>query len=350
MLDTLVVRVAGAAALSLAIGAATPAMAQGALDGVLLRGGGSSFAAPLFQGWIETLAKGEPGLSVDYDLVGSGEGMARFVTGSLDFAGTDAPMSPNEAALVEDGVLQLPLAGGLIAICYNVPGLAGELRLPRDVYAGIFDGAITEWNDKRIAAANPGMELPKRSIAVVVRRDGSGTTFAFTNHLNSIDPNWREQGHGAAIRVDWPGGAMTARGNEGVAATILQSEYSIGYVEFGFAQRLGLSMAALENKEGTFVAPNLAAGQAAFAGGSDAATADLVQFLSDPRGVELLSDRDAHLEPGQSAVPGCPQGRGREIVHQLGLGRGTGCRRVLQYVTLSPELAAASRAALDTVQ
>ena len=198
----------------------------------------------------------EPGLSVDYDSVGSGEGMARFATGSLDFAGTDAPMSPNEAALVEDGVLQLPLAGGLIAICYNVPGLAGELRLPRDVYAGIFDGAIREWNDERIAAANPGLELPERSIAVVVRRDGSGTTFAFTNHLNSIDPNWREQGHGAAIRVDWPGGAMTARGNEGVAATILQSEYSIGYVEFGFAQRLGLSMAALENKEGTFVAPN----------------------------------------------------------------------------------------------
>ena len=88
-------------------------------------------------------AKVEPGLSVDYDSIGSGEGMSRFVTGSLDFAGTDAPLSPTDAAMVEDGVLQLPLAGGMIAICYNIPGFTGELRLPRDVYAGIFDGTIT---------------------------------------------------------------------------------------------------------------------------------------------------------------------------------------------------------------
>ena len=226
----------------------------------------------------------QPELSIEYDSVGSGEGMSRFVTGSLDFAGTDAPLPPEQAALARGKVLQLPLAAGLIAICYNLPGFTGELRLPREVYAGIFDGTIRDWNDPRIADANPSLQLPARSVAIVVRRDGSGTTFAFTNHLNAIDPNWQERKLGAALRIDWPAGAMTARGNEGVAATIQQSDYSIGYVEYGFAQRLGLPMAVLENRDGQFVAPAVAAGEAAFARELDSGDTDLVQLVSDPEG------------------------------------------------------------------
>ena len=122
--------------------AAMPATADDGLAGVLLRGGGSSFAAPLFKGWVEAFAKVQPGISIEYDSVGSGEGMSRFVTGSLDFAGTDAPLPANEAAMVEGKALQLPLAAGLIAVCYNLPGVTGELRLPREIYAGIFDGMI----------------------------------------------------------------------------------------------------------------------------------------------------------------------------------------------------------------
>ena len=90
---------------------------------------------------------------------------------------------------------------------------------------------------QRIVAANPGLALPDKSIAVAVRRDGSGTTFAFANHLNAIDPRWREAGLGVGTQVDWPGSAMTARGNEGVAGLIKISQNSIGYVEYGFAQR-----------------------------------------------------------------------------------------------------------------
>ena len=40
---------------------------------------------------------------------------------------------------------------------------------------------------------------------------------------------------------------MLARGNEGVAARIKGSEYSIGYVEYHFARRLGPAMAQLQN-------------------------------------------------------------------------------------------------------
>jgi phosphate transport system substrate-binding protein len=350
MAGSIVGRAAMAATLCIcAFGAAAPSAAQ-ELDGVLLRGGGSSFAAPMFRSWIEAFAKVEPGLSVDYDSIGSGEGMSRFITGSLDFAGTDAPLSPSDAAMVEDGVLQLPLAGGMIAICYNIPGFTGALRLPRDVYAGIFDGTIKQWNDPRIAAANPGLDLPKRTIAIVVRRDGSGTTFAFTNHLNAIDPNWQQQGQGAAIRVDWPGSAMTARGNEGVAATILQSEYSIGYVEYGFAQRLGLPMAVLENREGAFVAPALKAGQAAFASGMADASPDLVQLITDPAGADsfpivtltwaLVNQNyiDERKALAVKAFLGWGLGDGQAIGEQLG------------YVTLSADLASAAQAKLATVE
>ena len=335
-------RALGAAALIVLALSVLPAAAA---DGVLLRGGGSSFAAPLFKGWIAAFAKERPDVAIEYDSIGSGEGMARFVTGSLDFAGTDAPLPADRAAMAEGRTLQLPLAAGLIAICYNLPGFTGTLRLPRDVYAGIFDGAIRNWNDPRIAAANPGAVLPDRTIAVVVRRDGSGTTFAVTNHLNAIDASWRERELGAAIRVDWPSGAMSARGNEGVAATILHSEYSIGYVEYGFAHRLGLPMAELQNRDGMFVAPAVAAGQAAFTG-TALSDQDLVQFVSDPSGAAsypvvtltwaLLKDstRDPRKTDALKAFLG------------WGLDAGQSVAGDLQYVTLPPALASAARAAL----
>ena len=195
-----IARSARAAAFVLAAWLAAPAAVQ-AQQSVLLRGGGSSFAAPLFQSWIGDFHKEQPAIAIEYDSIGSGEGISRFMTGSLDFGGTDAPLSAAQVAQVEGGALQLPAAAGMIAICYNLPGVEGELRLPRAVYAGIFDGSIREWDDERIRAANPGLVLPRRSIGVVVRRDGSGTTFAFTNHLQAIDPS------GASRSAAWRPGS-----------------------------------------------------------------------------------------------------------------------------------------------
>ena len=95
--------IAGALALVLVSEAA--ALAEESLDGVLLRGGGSSFAAPLFQSWIAELGKLQPGLQVKYNSIGSGEGISRFITGSLDFGGTDAPLSEEQIARVAGGAL-----------------------------------------------------------------------------------------------------------------------------------------------------------------------------------------------------------------------------------------------------
>lgn len=244
---------------------------------------GSSFAAPLFNKWLEVYGAEHQGLSLSYDSIGSGAGVERFIAGSIDIGVTDAPLRAEETEQIDGGFAQLPVTGGMIAIAYNLPSFPGPLNLPRDVYTEIFLGNAVRWDDPRIAAANPGLKLPAKLIQVVGRRDSSGTTFAFTNHLAAVSDAWA-QGPGVAKRVDWPGGAMEATGNEGVAQRIKLTEGSIGYVEAGFAERLGLSIAWLENQAGGFVLPTVETGRRGLANGSDVPPSDLTQTVPDPEG------------------------------------------------------------------
>src|SRR5262249_50824473 len=162
---------------------------------------------------------------------------------------SDAALTDEQIARSRAGALLVPVTGGIVVLAYNLPGFAGPLRLARDVYVDIFAQRIRTWNDPRIRATNPRADLPNRSIAIVARQESSGTTFAFTSHLAAISESWRDRGPGAGNLVDWRG-AMTARGNEGVAGRIKVSANSIGYVEYHFAKRLGLQMAHLQNKAG----------------------------------------------------------------------------------------------------
>ena len=161
-----------------------------------------------------------------------------------------------------------------------------QAKLPRDVYAGIFAGEITKWNDPQIQAANPDVALPNLDIAVVARLDGSGTTYAFTNHLNAISPLWRARGMGAAATIDWPRNAMQVKGNEGVAQRVKISEGAIGYVEYGFAKRLGLPVAALENRAGKYIRPSAEAGTAALSETADAMDDNLRVGIADAPGAD----------------------------------------------------------------
>lgn len=265
------------------LGAPTTALAQSESKKVLILGAGSSFAAPLYGAWIKEFTKNKSSLTINYDSVGSGEGINRFVTGSIDFAGTDAPLTDTEKAQAENGALQLPVTAGMIAIAYNLSGFEGDLRLPRGLYPEILAGNVTHWDDPRLVAANPGAKLPHRSIFVAARRDSSGTTYALTRHLAAISPSWRDSGPGVGKLVDWRS-AMLARGNEGVAHQIKISDGVVGYVEFGFAARLGLKLAALENKAGKFVQPNGEIGRATIAAAGGDVPADLRTYLADPQG------------------------------------------------------------------
>jgi phosphate transport system substrate-binding protein len=238
--------------------------------GTLLQGAGATFPSILYQRWFQQYETARPTDVIAYAAVGSGEGVRRFigqgVTGEdqVDFGASDAAMSDDEMARVAAGVILVPVTAGSVAVAYNLPEVSADLRLSRQAYAGIFLGVIRNWNDPRIAKTNPGVTLPNLTIATIVRQDGSGTTFAFTKHLDAISEVWRSR-YGAATLVDWPGNAMRATGNEGVAARIKQSIGSIGYVGDEFARRAGLRVALLENRAGHFVSPTQKSGESALA-------------------------------------------------------------------------------------
>lgn len=229
-------------------------------DAMLLKGAGATFPAPLYKQWFATYEHDHPKTAISYDVVGSGEGVRRFIGANIrgdeqvDFGASDAAMTDEQISQVPGGALLLPLTGGCVTLSYNIPGLRGDLRLSRRAYAGIFLGQITNWSDPLIAESNPGVTLPDLSLVTVVRQDSSGTTYAFTKNLDAVSDAWRNR-YGAANLISWPGNAMRAEGNEGVAGRIQHADGSIGYVGYEFAQRLGLQTAFIENKSGAFVKP-----------------------------------------------------------------------------------------------
>ncbi len=313
-----------------------------------ITGAGSSFAAPMFNQWFQVYGAEHSGRSLSYDSIGSGAGIERFLAGSVDIGATDAPLSADEAEQVEGDFAQLPVTGGMIAIVYNLPDFPGPLNLPRDVYAEVFLGNAFRWDDPRIAAANPGHDLPPKLIQVVARRDSSGTTFAFTNHLAAISDEWA-QGPGVAKRIDWPGGAMEANGNEGVAQRVKITEGSIGYVEAGFAERLGLSIAWLENQVGGFVLPNVETGRRGLADGSDAPPSDLTRTIPDPQGARSYPIvtytwalvRAAYDTPDKTAAV-------HDLIRWI-LTDGQQFAEALRYVPIPANIVEAALAELDTL-
>jgi len=255
--------------------------------GIVLKGAGSTFDSILFKSWFTAYHHSHPNVVVSYAVVGSGEGVRRFIGQNVDekdrvdFGASDSAMSDGQIAQVSQGVVMIPITAGGIVLAYNIPGYQGELRLSREAYAGIFLGEIKNWNDPRIARTNAGAKLPDLTITTVVRQDSSGTTFAFTKHLDAISLQFR--GHyGPATFINWPGNAMRAPGNEGVAARIQQSAGSIGYIEYGFSRQLDLPIATLENRDGKFVKPT----EPAFVAGLASAELpeNLRAFVPDPVG------------------------------------------------------------------
>ena len=314
-----------------------------------LRGAGSTFSATLYKQWIETYHQAHPEISIRYDAVGSGEGVRRFVAGSVDFGASDVALGDREASEISRGTIMVASTAGMVVLAYNVPGLRGELRLPRDVYPAILAGQIRRWDDPRIQSANPALSLPHLSIVIVARQDSSGTTFALTNHLAAVSLGWREQGLGVGKLVEWPASAMLASGNEGVASRIKISEGSIGYVEHGFAKRLGLPMAVLQNKAGKFVAPDDAAGLQSLAEASAKTPTGLNQSIVNPARADaypivtfswlLLYRKYDDPEKGSAL---------RDFI-AWGLSNGQTFSQKLGYLPLPGEIAAVGKQALVSI-
>jgi phosphate transport system substrate-binding protein len=220
-----------------------------------LSGAGATFPAPLYQKFFDVYYK-EKNIQVNYQGIGSGGGIKNLIEKTVDFGGTDAPMSSDELEKAGSTVLHIPTCLGAVVLSYNLPD-SPKLNFDADTIAGIFMGNIRRWNDPAIIALNPGITLPDQEILTVFRSDGSGTTYTFTDYLNKANKAWADR-MGVGKSLDWPVG-IGSKGNDGVAGTIKTTPNSIGYVEMIYAYQNQLPYANIRNKSGNLVEPSLEA-------------------------------------------------------------------------------------------
>ena len=225
-----------------------------------IRGAGATLPAAIYASWGQSFAK-EKSVPVTYQAVGSGDGVKRIIAREVDFGASDAAVSREE--IKHNNLFQFPtVIGGIVPVVSFRPGSSGQLRLTGPVLADIFAGRITEWNDTRIAALNPGSDLPKVAITRIVREDSSGTTAVFTSYLSLVSENW-SRSIGSGNTVTWPGTVTRARGNDGVVEAMKGTRAAITYVSLDRVARDKLNPVLLENRQGKFVAPSEAGLKAA---------------------------------------------------------------------------------------
>jgi len=235
-----------------ALAASSLALSASAQD---LKGAGSSFVNPLFQKMFSqyTAAK------VDYQSIGSGGGIAQLTAKTVDFGDSDAPLNDEQTTKMGGpaAVLHIPMTSGAVVVTYNVPGVAGGLKLSGKDLADIYLGKVKTWNSPEVKDSNPGVNLPDLPIVVIHRSDGSGTSFIFTDYLTKVNPDWASK-VGKASAPNWPAG-LGGKGSEGVAGLVKQTPGAIGYVELAYAIQNKMPYASIQNKGGKFIVPTLAA-------------------------------------------------------------------------------------------
>jgi phosphate transport system substrate-binding protein len=264
-----------ATVLAIGLGAATcAAHAQ------QITGAGSTFAAPIYAKWGDA-SSATTGAKLNYQAIGSGAGINQINNRTVDFGASDMPVAPDQ--LSAHKLMQFPTVIGGVDIIVNLPGVKpDELKLTGSILADIYLGKIAKWNDKEIVALNPGLKLPNLAVAPVHRADGSGTTFVFTDYLGMQSPDWKSK-VGSSTSVSWPVGAG-AKGSDGVAGTVHQIPGGIGYDESAYVAQNHLTTAILKNKDGQFVAPTMAAFQAAAANADWSKVENFAVDLNDQAG------------------------------------------------------------------
>lgn len=221
--------------------------------GDVVTGAGASFPFPLYSQWAYQYNQLTQ-TQINYQSIGSGGGMRQIKQGTVDFAGSDAPMKVDEQD--EFQLIQFPTVLGGVVPVINLKGISkGSIKLDGPTLVNIYLGNIKKWDDKAIRDLNPGVKLPKRDITVVHRSDGSGTTWIFTSYLSAISAEWTDK-VGVSTSVSWPTG-VGGKGNEGVAAYVQRIEGAIGYVEYAYALLNNMNHIQLKNREGNYVSPSV---------------------------------------------------------------------------------------------
>jgi phosphate transport system substrate-binding protein len=238
-------KAAAAAVLALGVGVASAE--------VHLSGAGATFPQPLYERWVGEYHKAHPDAAIDYQGIGSGGGIKAITDKTVDFAGSDAPLSKKEIEALggESKIVEIPSCSGGVVPAYKIDGVEAELKFSGPVLAEIYLGSIGKWNDPKIVELNPGVNLPNLPITPVWRTDGSGTNFVFTNYLATQSNEFRNK-VGMGKQVKWPVG-QGGKSNAGVAQVVTQTNGAIGYLEQNYADKNHIAYGSVRNKAGKFV-------------------------------------------------------------------------------------------------
>jgi phosphate transport system substrate-binding protein len=242
-----------AAAILAVIASGTAGAAPAKHSGTTLSGAGSSFVSPLVSQWIPAVGSAF-GYELQYSPIGSGGGIAAITARTVDFGATDAPLTPDQFSAC-NGCVQIPWALSATSIFYNLEGVKNLLHMDGPTLAKIYLGEITQWDDPAIKALNKGVNLPNTKIATVHRSDNSGTTYNFTDYLQTVSATWKSK-LGRGVAVNWPVGTG-GRGSAGVAAAVSQTPGAIGYADVAFALKNHLKFFAMKNRSGKYATPGL---------------------------------------------------------------------------------------------
>jgi phosphate transport system substrate-binding protein len=164
---------------------------------------------------------------------GSGTGYASAIDGTVDIGmGSRGPKQKE----VDAGTLWLhPLALDAVCVVVN-PSVGNDVKLTLKEVAKIFAGEYSRWNEV-------DSSLPDAEIYVVVRESGSGTRGTFEEYttdefgLTVDSTKVHEQPSNPAVRT-----------------AVASTQYSIGYVGFGFLTN-DIVAVALAKEEGAEYVP-----------------------------------------------------------------------------------------------
>jgi phosphate transport system substrate-binding protein len=324
--------------------------------GVTLRGGGSTFVAPMMDHWSGVYEK-EKGVKIEYQRLGSSKGVSGVLDKLLDFGGTDAYVTDEylKKERITKPILHVPLVMGAVVPTYNLPEAKKQLRFTGSVLAKIYLGEITHWDDSAMMTNNPGVALPHKPIVVVRRQDGSGTTFIWTDYLCKVNETFKNRiGGKPSTQPNWPRNAedkeigIEAKGNDGIAKEVNRHDGAIGYVELTFALGEGLQFGQVKNDEGVFISPTLETVTAAAFNSLEKIPDDLRFTLTNA--------------PGQASYPICgtawaviyadqPADKGKELVTFLRwcVHDGQKYTRQLKYAPLPDDLVKRVDVVLDRI-
>lgn len=270
------VLLAGLAVLAMPLAAC--GSSSGSSNSKQLVGAGSTLVAPLISVWQPEYDKAA-GVAVAYSAIGSGGGIAQITARTVDFGASDAPLTEDQFKEAK-GVVQIPWALAATDVAYNVPGVPTELKLTGPVLAEIFMGKITTWNDPKIAALNPGTSLPAMKITPVYRTDGSGDTYAFTDYLSHVSPEWRSS-IGNSTQVKFPVG-IGGKGNSGVGGAISSTPGSIGYIAIAYVLANKFHFALIQNAAGKYPVPGIPSISAAAAALTEVPPNNAISIVDPP--------------------------------------------------------------------